>query len=101
MVVLQHRARGARRGTRPVGRAAAVEAPHARAFVRALLRLSDAQVIAVADPAESFSLERFYYKGEGGRWPVRAEIEKSFSGDLTAEQAVANAEKIVVQETGL
>ena len=32
--------------------------------------MPDAQIIAVADPAESFSLEKFYYKGMGGRLPV-------------------------------
>src|SRR5438105_14365105 len=41
-----------------------------------LFKQESAQVIAVADPAESFSLERFYYKGMGGRGPVKAEIEK-------------------------
>src|SRR3954471_4163263 len=45
-----------------------------RTNTRELFRLNDAQVIALADPAESFSLERFYYKGSGGRAPVRAEI---------------------------
>ncbi len=32
---------------------------------------------------------------------ARAEIEKAFSGDATAEEAVASAEKVVIQETGL
>jgi predicted dehydrogenase len=50
-----------------------------RTNARALLRLSDAQIIAVADPAESFSLERFYYRGEGGRGPARGEIEKHYA----------------------
>lgn len=49
-----------------------------RTNVRALFQEPDAQVIAVADPIESFSLEAFYYKGEGGRKPVRAEIEKHY-----------------------
>jgi hypothetical protein len=35
--------------------------------VRNLFPLDDAQIIAVADPAESFSLENFYFKGMGGR----------------------------------
>jgi predicted dehydrogenase len=47
-----------------------------RTNARELFKLTDAQIIAVADPAESFSLERFYFKGMGGRGPVRAEIEK-------------------------
>ncbi len=50
-----------------------------RSNVRNLLQLDDVQIIAVADPAESFSLENFYYKGMGGRLPVIAEIEKHYS----------------------
>ncbi len=50
-----------------------------RSNVRALLQLDDVQIIAVADPAESFSLENFYYKGMGGRLPVKAEIEKHYA----------------------
>ncbi len=46
--------------------------------MRALFREPDAQVIAVADPIESYSLEAFYYKGEGGRQPGRALIEKNY-----------------------
>ena len=43
------------------------------------IRRTDAQIIAVADPAESFSLENFYFKGMGGRLPVKAEIEKHYA----------------------
>ena len=50
-----------------------------RSNLRALFREPDAQVIAVADPAEQWDLDRFYYKGLGGRKPVKAEIEKHFS----------------------
>ena len=50
-----------------------------RTNVRALMQLEDAQIIAVADPAESFSLENFYFKGMGGRMPVKAEIEKHYA----------------------
>jgi predicted dehydrogenase len=50
-----------------------------RTNMRELFKQSDAQVIAVADPAESFSLERFYYKGVGGRLPVQNEIEKHYA----------------------
>jgi predicted dehydrogenase len=49
-----------------------------RTDVRALFREADAQVIAVADPIESSDLERFYYKGLGGRKTVRAQIEKHY-----------------------
>ena len=47
--------------------------------IRNLFQLPDAQIIAVADPAESFSLENFYYKGMGGRLPTKALIEKHYS----------------------
>jgi predicted dehydrogenase len=50
-----------------------------RTNARALFKLADAQIIAVADPAESFGLERFYYKGVGGRAPVKDEIEKHYA----------------------
>ncbi|MBI5693158.1 MAG: Gfo/Idh/MocA family oxidoreductase [Verrucomicrobia bacterium] len=42
--------------------------------LKALLALDDVQVVAVADPAEEFSLEAFYYKGTGGRAPAQTAI---------------------------
>ncbi|MBI5385394.1 MAG: Gfo/Idh/MocA family oxidoreductase [Verrucomicrobia bacterium] len=50
-----------------------------RTNCRALFNEADAQIIAVADPIEHFSLEGFYYKGLGGRKPVTAEIAKHHS----------------------
>src|SRR5437764_8986819 len=50
-----------------------------RENVQELLKLADVQVMAVADPAESFSLEQFYYKGLGGRRPVMSMIEKHYA----------------------
>jgi predicted dehydrogenase len=50
-----------------------------RTNARALFGQDDAQIVAVADPAESFSLEPFYYKGQGGRAPVKEEIEKHYA----------------------
>lgn len=50
-----------------------------RVNLRQLLQLEDVQVIAVADAAESFSLENFYYKGMGGRIPTKADIEKHYA----------------------
>jgi hypothetical protein len=50
-----------------------------RTNVRNLFPLDDAQIIAVADPAESFSLENFYFKGMGGRLPVKKEIEEHYA----------------------
>jgi predicted dehydrogenase len=49
-----------------------------RSNVHELFKQADAQVIAVADPAESFSLEKFYFKGLGGRTPMQREIEKHY-----------------------
>lgn len=50
-----------------------------RSNIRNLFQLDDVQIISIADPAESFSLENFYYKGMGGRLPVKAEIEKHYA----------------------
>ena len=47
--------------------------------LKELLGLADAQVIAVADPSESFSLEAFYYKGSGGRSIAKGRIEKQYA----------------------
>ena len=49
-----------------------------RSNLRALFHEEDAQFIAVADPAEQWDLEPYYYRGLGGRKPVRAEIEKHY-----------------------
>ena len=49
-----------------------------RSNLRPLFEQPDAQVIAVADPAEYFDLERFYFRGRAGRKPVRAMIEKHY-----------------------
>lgn len=46
--------------------------------MQALFGLDDVQVVAVADPAESFGLDEFYYKGLGGREPARAKAEKHY-----------------------
>ena len=46
---------------------------------RALLQLPDAQVIALADPAEFHNLESFYYKGTAGRLKVKDVVEKHYS----------------------
>src|SRR5690348_12739820 len=50
-----------------------------RTNLRELFKLPDAQVIAVADPAEHWDLRSFYYKGEAGRKPIVAEIEKKYA----------------------
>ena len=50
-----------------------------RTNTRTLFGEPDVQVIAVADPAERWNLDAWYYKGYGGRIPVRAEIERHYS----------------------
>jgi predicted dehydrogenase len=50
-----------------------------RVNLRRLFEQADAQVIAIADPAEFFSLEAFYYKGVAGRKPLRHEIEQHYA----------------------
>ena len=47
--------------------------------MKALLGLEDVQVMAVADPAEAFSLEAYYYKGNGGRATAVAQVEKHYA----------------------
>ena len=50
-----------------------------RSNLEKLFEQPDAQVIAVADPAEYFDLERFYFKGMAGRKPLRAMIEQHYA----------------------
>ena len=47
--------------------------------MRELLKLDDVQVMAIADPAERFSLENFYYKGNGGRLVAIEQCEKHYA----------------------
>jgi predicted dehydrogenase len=49
-----------------------------RTNLRELKNLPDVQVVAVADPVESASYDRFYFKGVAGRKPVKAEIEEHY-----------------------
>lgn len=49
-----------------------------RSDMRQLLKLEDVRIVAIADPAESFSLDDFYYKGVAGRLPVKKEIEAHY-----------------------
>lgn len=37
-----------------------------------MMKEPDVRVVAVADPAESFSLQNFYYKDMGGREPTHS-----------------------------
>src|SRR5436305_13016191 len=54
-----------------------------RTNVRELFKQADAQIIAVADPAESLSLVRFYFKWVGGRLPAEGEIAKPYTAKPT------------------
>jgi predicted dehydrogenase len=49
-----------------------------RTNLRPLFEQPDAQIIAVADPAEYFDLEAFYFKGMAGRKPVGEQIERHY-----------------------
>ena len=51
-----------------------------RTNCRALFQEDDCQIIAIADPAEEWDLSPYYYGGNAGRGPVRAEIEGHYSG---------------------
>ena len=50
-----------------------------RMNLQSLFALPDVQVVAVADPAEAFSLEDFYYRGQGGRLATKAFVEKHYA----------------------
>jgi predicted dehydrogenase len=50
-----------------------------RTNVESLFKETDAQIIAVADPIEHHNLDRFYFKGEAGRLPVKGMIEKHYA----------------------
>jgi len=62
-----------------------------RTNVRALFDQPDVQIIAVADPIESENLDAYYFKGDAGRLPVKAEIEKHY-GEKTPNFKVADYE---------
>lgn len=49
-----------------------------RSNIKELLKLDDVRIIAIADPAEAFSLADFYYKGVAGRLPMKEMIEKHY-----------------------
>ncbi|MDA0349334.1 MAG: Gfo/Idh/MocA family oxidoreductase [Verrucomicrobia bacterium] len=46
--------------------------------MRQLLQLDDVQVTAIADPAEYWNLNSFYYRDIAGRGPVKDEIEEHY-----------------------
>ena len=50
-----------------------------RSNARYLFHEKEAQIIAVCDVADKTDLSPFYYRGLGGRQPVKAEVEKHYS----------------------
>lgn len=42
------------------------------------LKLDDVRIAAIADPADFWNLDRFYYKSNAGRGPVKALIEEHY-----------------------
>lgn len=50
----------------------------ARQNAQGLMKYDDAQITAIADPAEYWDLKNFYYKSIAGRLPVKGEIEKFY-----------------------
>ncbi|HWD19449.1 MAG TPA: Gfo/Idh/MocA family oxidoreductase [Verrucomicrobiae bacterium] len=62
-----------------------------RTNMETLCKEPDAQIIAVADPIDHFNLDDFYFKGDAGRLPVKAQIEKHFS-EKTPNYKVADYE---------
>ena len=57
-----------------------------RTNARALFNQKDARIIAIADPREQADYGRFYYKGEAGRLPVKAEATKRYTKDNASYQ---------------
>src|SRR5512137_151401 len=60
-----------------------------RTNTRTLFNHPDARIVAVADPIESESVEAFYYKGNAGRLPVKAEIERHYAGKTPNSKVAA------------
>jgi predicted dehydrogenase len=52
-----------------------------RQVLRGMMEEPEVRVVAVADPAQEFSLQDFYYRDVGGREPTRELIEKKYKAD--------------------
>ena len=50
---------------------------------RDLMKLDDVRITCIADPAETWDMQNFYYKSAAGRKPVHAEIEKHYAEKLS------------------
>jgi predicted dehydrogenase len=62
-----------------------------RTNARSLFKEPDCQIIALADPAESWDLSNWYFKGQSGRGPVKAEVE-AFYREKTPNHTCATYE---------
>lgn len=74
-----------------------------RQVIRGMLAEPDVRVVAVADPAESFSLQDFYYKDVGGRGPTRELIERHYQPREAGFQCAAyeDFEEMLVEQPDL
>ncbi len=53
-----------------------------RQVLKEMMKEPDVRVVAVADPARSFSLQDFYYRDVGGREPTIGDVERQYqAGD--------------------
>ena len=50
--------------------------------IQDLFKLDDVQVSAIADPAEYWNLQRFYYRSEAGRGPVKEMVESHYQKQI-------------------
>ena len=49
-----------------------------RTNARALFNEADARIVAVCDPNEAANYDEYYYRGNAGRKPVKAEVERHY-----------------------
>ncbi len=60
-----------------------------RQVLKGMMKESDVRVVAVADPAESYSLKDFYYKDVGGRVPTQELVENHYRRKESGFQCAA------------
>lgn len=74
-----------------------------RQVLREMMKEQDVRVVAVADPAKSFSLQNFYYKDVGGRVPTQELIEKHHRSQDSSYRCAAyeNFHDMLSQQTEL
>ena len=74
-----------------------------RKVLRGMMAEDDVRVVAVADPAKSFSLQDFYYRDIGGREPTREMVEEHYRKDDPAYKCSTyeNFEDMLAEEDDL